>query len=378
MARFRGRRKRCRGLVPEPAPASAKWGELIASAQAVMGEFQDRLDDAPEQLHDEQEALSLIAAARILDAASQPPAGLPEAHRGGLALAAAVAFGMYGNFVSACAVIQRSVKSVLEITPPCAVIMAAAAPSLIVEMIPFCPEDSVELAFLERLAQFLRSGDPDEAQPLRDALVECLIHPSASQSGEPSSSLEAALLRSCRLCLEQVVCLSFARVLRDHAPDISAPHLRKLLDGGVRVLLPPQLKAIANHRLVSRTENAILALPTSTGKTLLGELCLAASLARGPGLACYLVPYVALGGQVADSLRKHLPQSIRVHRMIGGYRAPDHLSPHARKEVVVATPERLDGLLRAAPEAAAHLRCVVVDEAHMVQNDTRGIILEGS
>ena len=313
-----GATKRCRGLVPEPAPASAKWGKLIASAQAVMGEFQDRLDNAPEQLHDEQEALSLIAAARILDAASQPPAGLPKAHRGGLALAAAVAFGMYGNFVSACAVIRRSVKSVLEITPPCAVIMAAAAPSLIVEMIPFCPEDSVELAFLERLGSFFAPETPTRPSPCGRA--SRVPHPSVRVAvgrtvllpGGRAPAVVPPLPRTSRLPLVRTV-------LRDHATDVSAPHLRKLLDGGVRVLLPPQLKAIADHRLVSRTENAILALPTSTGKTLLGELCLAASLARGPGLACYLVPYVALGGQVADSLRKHLPQSIRVHRMIGGY-----------------------------------------------------------
>ena len=46
-------------------------------------------------------------------------------------------------------------------------------------------------------------------------------------------------------------------------------------------------------------------------------------------------------------------------------------------EVVVATPERVDGLLRTNPEIAHHLRCVVVDEAHLIQNDTRGVLLEG-
>ena len=57
---------------------SARWGELIAAAQAVMGSFQDLPLGSIEQLYDEQKALPLIAASRILDAASQRPSGLPD------------------------------------------------------------------------------------------------------------------------------------------------------------------------------------------------------------------------------------------------------------------------------------------------------------
>ena len=86
---------------------SARWGELIGEAEAVMGIFQDLTKESPERFYEEQNALPLIAASRILDAASQPPSGLPEADRQYLAVVAAVAFAMYGNFPSATAVVRR-------------------------------------------------------------------------------------------------------------------------------------------------------------------------------------------------------------------------------------------------------------------------------
>ena len=79
---------------------SARWGELIAAAQAVMGIYQDLTTGSAEQLYDEQNALPLIAASRILDAASQCPSALPDEDRQYLAVVAAVAFAMYGNFPS--------------------------------------------------------------------------------------------------------------------------------------------------------------------------------------------------------------------------------------------------------------------------------------
>jgi len=69
--------------------------------------------------------------------------------------------------------------------------------------------------------------------------------------------------------------------------------------------------------------------------------------------------------------------------MIGGFREADDLNSHEdgasghRMEIIVATPERLDALLRTAPSLITGLRCVVCDEAQLVRNDVRGIRLEG-
>ena len=61
---------------------STSWGELIATAQSTMSIYQDRrIPEMVERLYDYDatSTLPLVAASRILDIASQPPAGLPEA-----------------------------------------------------------------------------------------------------------------------------------------------------------------------------------------------------------------------------------------------------------------------------------------------------------
>jgi ATP-dependent DNA helicase len=154
-------------------------------------------------------------------------------------------------------------------------------------------------------------------------------------------------------------------------------YVRKLIDSGVKVLLPTQFKAIKSGNFIQGNDNTLVALPTSTGKTLLGELCLVAAFKKRPGIICYLAPYIALGRQVAESFERHLPSNIRVHKMIGGFQAAGDLEPETYFETVVATPERFDALLRTHPEWTPYVRCVVCDEAHLVQNDIRGIRLEG-
>ena len=64
-------RRRC-SAASGPRPP---WGELIASAQAVMGLFRDDLSGDLARLYEEQTALPLIAAARSwMRPLSRPPA----------------------------------------------------------------------------------------------------------------------------------------------------------------------------------------------------------------------------------------------------------------------------------------------------------------
>lgn len=134
-------------------------------------------------------------------------------------------------------------------------------------------------------------------------------------------------MRSCQLALGHIFTLSAPRVLRQIDALNDQEYIQRLVDSGVRVLLPPQFKAIAKRDLATMTDNAIVALPTSTGKTLLGEACLFSALRNGPGIGCYIAPYVALGSQVARSLHEHLPDSFRIHPMMGGFREIETLDP---------------------------------------------------
>ena len=78
-----------------------------------------------------------------------------------------------------------------------------------------------------------------------------------------------------------------------------------------------------------------------------------------------------------EKVSRHTPTNVRVHRLVGGYREPDPLDPEKHLEVLIATPERFDALLRLRPDLLSTIRCVVFDEAHMVGNDLRGVRLEG-
>lgn len=351
---------------------SASWGELVATAQSIMSIYQDRrIPEMVERLYDydSSSTLPLVAASRILDAASQPSAGLPEEDRTDLGLCAAVAFGMYGNFPSAKAVIQRIRGTNLDISSSIAAIVATAAPDLLPEMLPYCDVNSPSKRYLELLESFLHTGVSTNIDEIRQALIECLL--------EAPSSFENSLFRSCRLCLEHIFNLSLVRVIREFCNSLPEAYINQLVNKGIRVLLPPQFKAIAYHNLPLSEGNALISLPTSTGKTLLGELCLVTALQEKPGIVCYLAPYIALGNQVAQSLQEHLPKQYRIKRLIGGYREEESLAPDRYMEVVVATPERLDTLLRISPNLIPYIRCVVCDEAHGIQNDVRGIRLEG-
>lgn len=347
----------------------ASWGELIAAAQAILSYYQDVPGSQTESLYDEQEALPLIAAARILDAASQPPSGrLPE-EQTNLALTAALAFGMYGNFPSASASARRAFPDFAIPSPSIAVLFATIAPTHLRRMIPFCESKSIHRRYLELLETYIYTGDQSIINKIRDLFIECLL--------SAETSFEGSLFRSARLCLSHIFRLSVFRVLNKECPGLGSDYIYTLVDNGVRVLLPPQYKAIVKHRITSRMDNAIIALPPSTGKTWLGELCLVSALNQNAGIACYVAPYVALGNQVAQSISEHLPKNYKIHRLMGGFQDIEQLDPENNLEVLVATPERLDLLLRASPHLLEHFRCVVCDEAHILENESRGIRLEG-
>jgi hypothetical protein len=170
------------------------WGEMIAAAQATMGFYQDFSVADIRSLYNEENATPLIAAARILDAASQAPLDIVEEERRDLAIAAAVAFGMYGNSLSAFAVCQRVLTMSPPASPSLAVIFATVAPQVLGKVQEWCEEGSTELLYLEQLNVYLRSGTEELVEPLRAAFVECLL--------KGQSAFERSLLLSCRFCLD--------------------------------------------------------------------------------------------------------------------------------------------------------------------------------
>ncbi len=139
---------------------------------------------------------------------------------------------------------------------------------------------------------------------------------------------------------------------------------------GIEELYPPQADAIGPALL---GENLVLAIPTASGKSLVAYLAILASVLRG-GKALYIVPLRALAAEKYEALKDFEPLGIKVGISVGDY---DSADPTLEKlDVIVATSERADSLLRHRTNWLQRLSVVVADEVHLINDADRGPTLE--
>ncbi len=149
-------------------------------------------------------------------------------------------------------------------------------------------------------------------------------------------------------------------------PDIAAI----LREDGVERLYPPQAAAIPP---ILRGRSVFLACPTASGKSLVAYLALLRA-ARAGQTGLYLVPLRALGQEKADELSRFAALGLRVGLSIGDFDLPnDKLD---RLDILVATSEKADGLLRRGSPWLDRLGAVVADEVHLIRDPDRGPTLE--
>ncbi|KKB09473.1 DEAD/DEAH box helicase [Devosia chinhatensis] len=161
-------------------------------------------------------------------------------------------------------------------------------------------------------------------------------------------------------------------------------------DRPVFEMLPPQRMALRDQGLLnSGARSVVVSLPTSGGKTFIAQFRILQALAAfesDRGWVAYIAPTRALVNQVCAKLRRDFaPLGIVVERVspaldIDGVEA-DLLvdrDPNSAFRVLVGTPEKIDLLLRGGWEKkiGRPLTLVVVDEAHNLGSDARGLRLE--
>ncbi|GGS37522.1 DEAD/DEAH box helicase [Deinococcus knuensis] len=152
-------------------------------------------------------------------------------------------------------------------------------------------------------------------------------------------------------------------------------------------LQPAQRAALDAGLLDSAARrNFIVSAPTNAGKTLIGDLACLDALRRG-ARAVLLEPLRALAQEKHDewtarrpALAELLGRDVHVTLSTGDYRLEDERFTDlpGQGELVIATPEKLEALLR-RPEHApwfADVDVVVVDEAHLLSSRHRGPTLE--
>ncbi|WP_254542940.1 ATP-dependent DNA helicase [Halomarina pelagica] len=151
-------------------------------------------------------------------------------------------------------------------------------------------------------------------------------------------------------------------------PDWLPGHLR---DDGIEELYPPQAEAV--EKGVTEGESLVASVPTASGKTLVAELAMLASVERG-GRALYIVPLRALASEKKREFDRFEEYGLSVGVSTGNYESDgDWL---ASCDVVVATSEKVDSLVRNGARWLDDLACVVADEVHLVDDAHRGPTLE--
>ncbi|WP_411964919.1 ATP-dependent DNA helicase [Haloferax sp. YSMS24] len=144
-----------------------------------------------------------------------------------------------------------------------------------------------------------------------------------------------------------------------------------LHDEGIEELYPPQAEAVEAG--LTDGESLVAAVPTASGKTLIAELAMLSSVARG-GKALYIVPLRALASEKKAEFERWEEYGIDVGVSTGNYESDGEWL--SSRDIIVATSEKVDSLVRNNAAWMDQLTCVVADEVHLVDDRNRGPTLE--
>ncbi|WP_456416344.1 DEAD/DEAH box helicase [Methanocaldococcus sp.] len=153
--------------------------------------------------------------------------------------------------------------------------------------------------------------------------------------------------------------------------------LNILKDFGIKELRPPQKKALDRGLLDNK--NFLISIPTASGKTLIGEMALINHLLddnkKPTGKkGIFIVPLKALASEKYEEFKnKYEKYGLRVALSIGDYSEEEDLSNY---DLIITTSEKLDSLWRHKIPWINDVSVVVVDEIHLINDESRGGTLE--
>ena len=144
----------------------------------------------------------------------------------------------------------------------------------------------------------------------------------------------------------------------------------QLSEDGIETLYPPQAEAVENG--VTNGESLVAAVPTASGKTLIATLAMLSEAGDGPAL--YIVPLRALASEKREAFEAFEQYGLDIGVTTGNYESEGGWLTD--KDVIVATSEKVDSLVRNDAPWLDQLSAVVADEVHLVDDDERGPTLE--
>lgn len=140
-------------------------------------------------------------------------------------------------------------------------------------------------------------------------------------------------------------------------------------------LWPSQIEAAT--RAVDQSDDLVVSLPTSAGKTRIAELCILRCLAGGQRVV-FVTPLRALSAQTEVTLQRTFgPLGKTISALYGSIGVSGFDEDAIReRDIVVATPEKLDFALRNDPSLLDDVGLLVFDEGHMIGLNEREVRYE--
>jgi helicase len=137
---------------------------------------------------------------------------------------------------------------------------------------------------------------------------------------------------------------------------------------GITELYPPQVECVDAG--LFEHKNLLVAIPTASGKTLVAEMAMRKEIANGKK-CLYIVPLKALATEKYEDFSG---KGVKVGIATGDFDQRDEYLD--RYDIVVATSEKTDSLLRNRSEWLKKISLLVVDEIHLIGDPSRGATLE--
>ncbi len=235
-------------------------------------------------------------------------------------------------------------------------------------------------------AKYVLQGEPAGVTSLLDRHFESAIKAAAASA---DSQLEI-LLRWLHVAGRQMVTDSIWWVAKSINSRVTKFVKEVTKQQAMFELLPPQRAAIQEQGLLDQAATAIVVdMPTSGGKTLLAQFRILQALNQfdqdesGKGWVAYVAPTKALTAQITRRLRRDFePIGVKIEQLTGAVEIDafeeDILAQTEREDafdVLVATPEKLQLVIR-NKKIPRPLALVVMDEAHNIEDETRGLRIE--
>lgn len=152
-------------------------------------------------------------------------------------------------------------------------------------------------------------------------------------------------------------------------PNNVAEYLKKQ---NILELRPSQRKSI-EAGLFENSNNQLVCCPTASGKTLVAELAMLDTILNKNKRVIYIVPLKALASEKYKEFRKLYGEDFKVRVSVGDVQNEKYSYDF---DLLLVTSEKLDSLIRHDLNFINNVGLVIVDEIHLLNDDTRGPTLE--